>query len=141
MRKSAKQEVTLIRREVFCASHRLHAPRLSAAKNRRIFGKCNSENGHGHNYVLEISVKGSIDARTGMVMNLADLKAVIHEKVMARVDHKHLNLDVAEFKRLNPTAENIALTVWGWLRPHIPKNLQLSVLLRETENNSAIYSG
>jgi 6-pyruvoyltetrahydropterin/6-carboxytetrahydropterin synthase len=87
----------LTRRETFSASHRLHATHLSDEKNRELFGKCNRENGHGHNYVIEVSVRGSIDPATGLVMNLTDLKHVIAEQVLARVDHRHLNLDVPEF--------------------------------------------
>lgn len=130
----------LTRRAVFSASHRLHTAALSAAANQALFGKCNGVNGHGHNYVLEVTVHGPIDAN-GLVMNLTDLKKAIDETVMAKLDHKHLNLDVAEFRELNPTAENIAVVIWRWLEPTLPKKLLHEVKLYETENNVAIYRG
>lgn len=132
---------SLIRRAVFSASHRLHASGLSAEENRSLFGQCNRESGHGHNYVLEVTVRGPIHPVTGMVMSLTELKKAIEEEVMAKVDHRHLNLDVPAFRELNPTAENIAKVIWGWLRPRVPADLSLTVLLRETENNSALFSG
>jgi 6-pyruvoyltetrahydropterin/6-carboxytetrahydropterin synthase len=134
-------EVKLIRRVQFSASHRLHASGLSDAENQKIFGKCNRANGHGHNYVAYIEVKGEVDPKTGMVMSLEDLKAAIERTVMARLDHKHLNLDVPEFKSLNPTAENIAIVLWRMLEPELPKGLLHKVTLHETENNIAVYKG
>lgn len=131
----------LSRRAVFSASHRLHANTLSEQENEFIFGKCNSANGHGHNYVLEVIVKAQIDARTGLVMNLADLKAAIDETVMRELDHKHLNLDVPAFKTLNPTVENMAVVIWKMLAPKLPKGMLYEVRLHETENNVAIYRG
>lgn len=130
----------LSRRETFSASHRLHCNECSDEDNRRLFGKCNHVNGHGHNYVLEVLVKGPIDSKTGLVINLAELKKLIEEHVLAKVDHKHLNLDVAEFKTLNPTTENVAMIIWKWLSPHL-KGLLLEIRLHETENNIAIYRG
>lgn len=129
------------RRVRFSASHRLHSPALSDTENQRIFGKCNHPNGHGHNYVAEIRLRGPIDPKTGMVFNLTDLKALIDDTVMDKMDHKYLNLDVAEFRQINPTAENIALVIWGWLEPKLPKGLLHEVVLHETENNIAIYRG
>lgn len=130
----------LTRRETFSASHRLYSNKLSEEENRALFGKCAHVNGHGHNYTLDVSVKGSVDAKTGLVMNLTDLKKTIQEKVMAKVDHKHLNLDVVEFTSLNPTAENIAYVIWQWLKPELG-NLLYEVRLRETEHNFAVYRG
>lgn len=129
----------LVRRETFSASHRLYSHQLSAEENQRLFGKCAHVSGHGHNYVLEVSVQGRVDAH-GLVMNLANLKAMIHEHVLTKVDHKHLNLDIAEFKSLNPTAENIAIVIWNWLKSVIGSTLY-EVRLHETENNVAIYRG
>jgi len=129
----------LTRRETFSASHRLYSNQMSDEQNHALFGKCAHVNGHGHNYVLEVSVKGGID-KNGLVMNLTDLKQIIHDNVLAKVDHKHLNLDVQEFKTLNPTAENIAFVIWGWLKPSLG-GLLYEVKLHETENNVAIYRG
>lgn len=129
----------LIRRETFSASHRLHDAKLSDAENQALFGKCNHIHGHGHNYVVEVSVSGPINA-SGLVMNLTTLKETIHQHVLSKVDHKHLNLDIAEFKTLNPTVENIAYVIWQWLRPALGE-LLLEVKLHETENNVAIYQG
>lgn len=133
--------VTLTRRAQFSASHRLHSPQLSAEENRKIFDKCNNPNGHGHNYVVEIAVRGEIDPKTGMVMNLSDLKKAIDEAVMQNLDHKNLNLDVPAFRDLNPTAENIAVVIWCLLEKKIPKHLLYEVKLHETENNVVVYRG
>lgn len=129
----------LTRRETFSASHRLYSAAMSDEQNRALFGKCAHVNGHGHNYVVEVSVKGAID-KNGLVMNLTDLKQAIHDHVLSKVDHKHLNLDVPEFKTLNPTAENIAYVIWGWLKPSLGSLLH-EVKLHETENNVAVYRG
>lgn len=130
----------LIRRETFSASHRLLSKDLSDAENEALFGKCFHPNGHGHNYVLKVSVHGDIDPKTGIVMNLTDLKKIIQDKVMTKVDHRHLNLDVEEFKSLNPSAENIAYVIWQWLKPALG-DLLYEIELFETENNIAIYRG
>ena len=130
----------LSRRETFSASHRLHCNNLGDEENRKLFGKCNHTSGHGHNYVLEVLVKGTIDEKTGLVMNLADLKQIIHDHVLIKVDHKHLNVDVPEFKTLNPTTENVAKIIWDWLKPQLG-GLLYEVRLQETENNLAIYRG
>ena len=129
----------LTRREVFSASHRLFSEHLSEAENIALFGKCFHASGHGHNYVLEVSVKGPVD-KHGLVMNLADLKEAIATHVLSKVDHKHLNLDVEEFHQMNPTAENIAIVIWRWLTTALGKALY-EVKLHETENNVAIYRG
>ncbi len=132
----------LTRRATFSASHRLHSPELSEEENRRIFGRCNHPNGHGHNYVLEVTVRGEIDPRTGMVMNLADLKLIIQERSLDVVDHKHLNLDLPVFQKLVPTTENLAVVFWRLLEPALPRqNLLYEIKLHETENNVAIYRG
>jgi len=133
--------IYLTRRAQFSASHRLHASGLSDDENRRIFDKCNNPHGHGHNYVVEVTVKGEVEGATGMVMSLSDLKAAIEEAVMKDLDHKNLNLDVPEFKDLNPTAENIALVLWRRLKKKLPKGLLHEVKLHETENNVVVYRG
>lgn len=132
----------LTRRATFSASHRLHSPELSEEENRRIFGRCNHPNGHGHNYVLEVTVRGEIDPCTGMVMNLSDLKRIIQERILDVVDHKHLNLDLPVFQKLVPTTENLAVVCWHLLEPALPRqNLLYEIKLHETENNVAIYRG
>lgn len=133
--------VHLIRRTQFSASHRLHSDDLSPEENLRIFGKCNNVHGHGHNYILEVTVRGKIVPETGMVMNLTDLKNAIDETVMQSLDHRHLNLDVLEFRDLNPTAENIAVVIWKKLEKKIPSGFLYEIKLYETENNQVIYRG
>ena len=133
--------VQLTRRATFSASHRLWSESLSEKENQEIFGKCTHIHGHGHNYVLEVTLQGKVDPKSGVVFSLSDLKEIIERAVLRKVDHKHLNLDVAEFKSLVPTAENIAVVIWGWLSKELPKGLLHEVLLRETENNIAIYRG
>jgi 6-pyruvoyltetrahydropterin/6-carboxytetrahydropterin synthase len=130
----------LTRRETFSASHRLHVPTLSERENRERFGKCSHPHGHGHNYALFVTVRGPVDAETGMVMNLAELKRIIHRTVLDKVDHRYLNLDVPAFATLNPSAENIAWVIWQWLAPELDGRLY-EVRLQETENNVAVYRG
>lgn len=129
----------LTRREVFSASHRLYSHSLSDEENKELFGKCYYPNGHGHNYVLEVSVRGPINEH-GLVMNLDDLKPLINEHIISKVDHRHLNIDVEEFKTLNPTAENIAYIFWQWLKPSLGE-LLFEIKIHETENNIATYRG
>lgn len=133
--------VYLTRRASFSAAHRLHSPELSEAENQQIFGKCNNPNGHGHNYILEVTVRGQIDPRTGMVMNLTDLKAAIEEAIIKTMDHKHLNYDVPVFEEINPTAENIAVVCWKLLEKQLLAGLLFEIKLHETENNVVIYRG
>ena len=109
--------VLLTKRIEFSASHRYHKPEWDAGKNRAIFGACNNDPGHGHNYMLEVTVAGEIDPRTGMVVNLFDLKRVLLQ-VLEEFDHKHLNLDLPYFERQIPTSENIARVLWDKLQSH-----------------------
>jgi len=111
--------VEITRREEFSASHRLHNPALSAEENRRLYGICNNPNGHGHNYEVEVTVRGEVPGRTGMVMNLTDLMRILRERVLPRVDHKHLNLDVPFLAEVNPTAENVAVALWHQIEPEL----------------------
>ena len=129
------------RRAQFNCAHRLHNPKWSEEKNIEIFGKCNSPNFHGHNYVLETWVEGPVDPETGYLIDTKILKDIIKEQVHDPFDHKNLNLDVPEFKDLNPTAENIAIVIWNKMRPSLPANLKLSIRLYETENNIVEYAG
>src|SRR5262245_29253090 len=111
--------VEITRREEFSASHRLHNPALSAEENRRLYGICNNPNGHGHNYEVEVTVRGEVPAPTGMVMNLTDLMLILRERVLPRVDHKHLNLDVPFLAGVIPTAENVAIALWNQIEPEV----------------------
>lgn len=133
-------QARVTRRMTFSAGHRLHNEALSAVENAALYGKCNNPNGHGHNFVLEVTVKGEIDPRTGMVFNLRDLKAVMSE-VVEGLDHKNLNADVPAFKSVIPTAENVAAVIWGMLVSRLPAGALDEVRLVETENNSVSYRG
>ena len=135
-------EVTVTRRLSFNAAHRVHNPELSAEENTRLFGKCNNPNWHGHNYVLEVTVAGEPDAKTGYVVDLAELKRVMHERVVDRMDHRNLNVDVDFLEGMMPSTENLCVAIWRQLEEHIPGGGRLHrVRLRETENNAAEYLG
>jgi 6-pyruvoyltetrahydropterin/6-carboxytetrahydropterin synthase len=132
-------KVSVFRKEHFNAAHRLHNPAFDDATNQRLFGKCNNPNYHGHNYELIIKLTGEPDKETGYLMDLKLLSNVIKENVLKRFDHKNLNLDVAEFKNLNPTAENIAVVIYNILRPQINEQLDMQIRLYETERNFVEY--
>lgn len=136
---SAKAYIT--RRMSFSAGHRLHNDALTPEENNRLYGKCNNPNGHGHNFTVEVTVAGEIDPRTGMVFNLRDLKKVMAEVIEKGLDHKNLNLDVPAFKTVIPTAENIAVVLWGQLAQLLPAGVLHEVRLIETENNFVSYRG
>jgi 6-pyruvoyltetrahydropterin/6-carboxytetrahydropterin synthase len=108
--------VYLTRRYRFCAGHRLHNEALSGEENRRVYGKCNNPNGHGHNYLLEVTVAGPIDPATGMVLDLVALDGIVAEQVLDRLDHRNLNLDVESFRTRVPTTENLCLEIYNLLR-------------------------
>ena len=133
--------VTVSRRAHFNAAHRLHRPDWSAEKNDAIFGKCNNPNFHGHNYELIVSVTGKIDPETGYVVDVKILKDFIKSEIEDAFDHKNLNLDVPEFKNLNPTAENIVVVIYDKLKAVVDTNLALEVTLYETPRNFVSYSG
>jgi len=134
--------VYLSRRATFSSSHRLHSYDLSDSENKEIYGKCNNPNGHGHNYTLEVVVAGKPDIKTGMVMNLTDLKEVIKRKVLDIVDHRNLDLDVKYFLegRIPSTTENLAIFIWKELQIDLG-NLLFEVRIHETENNIVFYRG
>ena len=134
-------KVTVCRKAHFNAAHRLHNPEWSDEKNRTVFGKCNNPNYHGHNYDLIVKVRGEIDPASGYVIDMKELKEIIHTEVTDRFDHKNLNLDVEEFKDLNPTAENIVVVIWNRLRARIRTSLDLNVVLYETERNFVEFNG
>ena len=132
-------KVAVFRKAHFNAAHRLHNPKWADEKNRAVFGLCNNPNYHGHNYELEVQVIGEIDPETGYVYDLGKLSAIIKTQVENRFDHKNLNLDCAEFKDLNPTAENIVVVIWQILRGQIEENFDVKVRLYETPRNFVEY--
>ncbi len=123
----------------FSASHRLHVPHLAEAENRRIFGKCNNPNGHGHNYQFEVTVAGPIDESTGTVMPLPAFESLVKRHVVDRFDHKHLNSDTAEFAELNPSVENIARVIWDLLAAQVAPASLRRVRVWETAKTYAEY--
>lgn len=132
-------KVAVYRKEHFNAAHRLHNPNWSDEKNATTFGKCNNKNYHGHNYNLIVKVVGEPDPETGYVCDMKVLSDLIKENVTDRFDHKNLNLDVDDFKNLNPTAENIAVVIYNILRSKLEPELDLKVRLYETERNFVEY--
>ena len=135
--------VEITRREEFSAAHRLHDPSLSVEANRRLYGICNNENGHGHNYSLEVTMRGAV-AEDGMVMDLNRLMVIMREAVIAEVDHKHLNLDVPFLRGVIPTAENVAIAIWQRLEPQLQvygASRLHRVRLYESRDNFVDYYG
>lgn len=134
-------KVYITRRMHFSASHRLHSDMLSDEKNLEIFGYCSNPLGHGHNYDLEVTVKGEPDPITGMVIDLKLLKDIIQKELIDKVDHKHLNFDVDCMKGIVPTAENLAIVFWSILQDKIPNGELVEIKVYETERNMALYKG
>ena len=128
-------------RLTFSAAHRLHNPSRDAEWNRRTYDKCDNPAGHGHNYVVEVSVRGTIDPETGMVIDLKRLKDIMRDRVIDRVDHTNLNADVDFLQGVIPTAENLARAFWQQLAPAIPHGELHEIVLQETERNSVRYRG
>jgi len=133
--------VYLTRRAEFSASHYYHNPEFTAEENQRLFGKCNNPHGHGHNYTLEVTVKGEVDARSGFVVDLQQLKQIMNSEVMDALDHRHLNKEVPEFARQIPTSENIAIAIWNRLRPKLTVARLHRVRLHETHDLFVDYFG
>jgi 6-pyruvoyltetrahydropterin/6-carboxytetrahydropterin synthase len=134
-----KKRVAVLRKEHFNAAHRLHNPEWNVEDNARIFGKCNNPNFHGHNYDLIVRLSGEVDPKTGYVFDMKILSDLIKEHVLDRFDHKNLNLDVEEFKILNPSAENIAIVIYDILREKISNDYDLKITLFETARNYVEY--
>lgn len=128
-------------RLTFSAAHRLHNPARDADWNRRTYEKCDNAAGHGHNYALEVSVRGRIDPETGMVIDLKALKDIMRARVVDRVDHTNLNSDVDFLRGVIPTAENLARAFWGQLAPAVAPGELYEIVLHETERNSVRYRG
>ena len=126
----------------FSAAHRLYRPDWSEARNAQVFGDCANPNWHGHNYELEVTVEGSVEAETGYVMDLSQLKALLDQRVVSEVDHKNLNLEVSWLQGTNPSTENVAVGIWEQIVGDLPEGVRLTkVLLRETPRNWVEYTG
>ncbi len=131
--------VAVYRKERFNAAHRLYKPDWSFEKNEKVFGLCNNPEWHGHNYDLFVKVVGEVDKETGYVIDLKLLKELIREVVIERFDHKNLNMDTEEFKKLNPTVENIAIVIYDLLRERLDSKYDLQIKLYETPRNYVEY--
>ena len=134
-------KVKVSRKAHFNSAHRLYNSSWSDEKNNDIFGKCNNQNYHGHNYELIVSVTGLINPETGYVMDVSILKNIIKDHVESVLDHKNLNLDVAYFKDIIPSAENISIFIYDIIKNHIKNDLELEVVLYETPRNFVTYNG
>ncbi|MFA7617072.1 MAG: 6-carboxytetrahydropterin synthase [Weeksellaceae bacterium] len=134
-------KISINRKAHFNAAHRLHKEGYSDEENLKVFGKCSNPLYHGHNYELIVTVSGEIDPETGFVMNLDILKKIIKDEVEDYLDHKNLNLEVEEFKKLNPTAENISVVIWNRIRAKLNSKYELKVTLFETPRNFVEYWG
>ena len=132
-------KTTVIRKEHFNSAHRLHNPNWSDEKNQSFYGKCNNPNFHGHNYDLEVMVTGDVDMESGYLIDMKVLSDMIKEEVLDAFDHKNLNLDVPDFKNLNPTAENIIVVIYKKLRKKLNPKFELKIKLYETERNIVVY--
>ncbi len=132
--------VYLTRRETFAAAHRLWSGELSEAENRALFGKCAYDHGHGHNYVLEVTLRGPIDPKTGILVNVTELRDAIRVLILDDVDHRHLNHDSELCRGINPTVENLTVLFWNVLHGRFGA-LLYEVCLHETEKNWARYRG
>ena len=133
--------IYITRKTEFCASHRLFNPTFSDEKNQETFGLCNNPNGHGHNYSLEVTVRGHVEPQTGMVFDLKALKKLTNTEIIDKVDHKNLNVDVDFLKGIIPTAENLVLKFWEILEPKIARGSLHEIKLYESERNFVVYRG
>ena len=133
--------VYVTRKAHFSASHRLYNPNFTDEQNEEVFDKCNNPNGHGHNYTVEVTVKGLPDPQTGYVIDLKKLSHILDRKIIEKVDHKHLNLDVDFLKGIIPSAENLAVAFWNILHKAIPSGELHSIKLYESDNNFVEYLG
>ena len=134
-------QVTITRRMHFSAAHRVHNPALSDAENQRLFGKCNNPNWHGHNYILDVSVKGTLDERTGYVVDLSRIKDIAQQAVIDKVDHRNLNVEVDFLNGTIPTTENFVVGIWRVLEPALKPAQLTRLVLWETVNNYVEYDG
>jgi 6-pyruvoyltetrahydropterin/6-carboxytetrahydropterin synthase len=133
--------VRLLSGSHFAAAHRLHRAEWDDETNRRVFDKCNNPNGHGHTYALEVTVEGDVNPETGYVMDFGQLKRTVRDAIIRRLDRRHLNFDVDFLSGVNPTAENIAVGIWGQLASRVAPARLVRVTLHETDRNSVVYEG
>jgi 6-pyruvoyltetrahydropterin/6-carboxytetrahydropterin synthase len=133
--------VYLTRKAEFSASHFYHSPDMTPEENQHLFGKCNNPNGHGHNYTLEVTVKGSVDARSGFVVDLKQLKEVMNREVIDVLDHRFLNKEIVEFQSQIPTTENLAINIWNRLKPKLNLATLHRVRVYETPDLFVDYYG
>ena len=133
--------IFITRKIEFSAGHRLFNPDFSDEKNAATFGLCNNPNGHGHNYVLEVTLSGEVCNDTGMVFDLKELKKLTQREIIDKVDHKNLNVDVDYLKGIIPTAENLAIKFWEILEPKITQGRLHEIKLYESERNFVVYRG
>ena len=133
--------IYLTRKAEFSASHYYHNPEFTWEENQRIFGKCSNLNGHGHNYTLEVTVKGEVDERTGFVVDLKQLKEILESEVVTAMDHRHLNKEVPEFAAQIPTVENIAVVIWKRLAPKLKTAKLHRVRVYESDDLFADFLG
>ncbi len=133
--------ITVYRKAHFNAAHRLYRKDWDDEKNKSVFGKCSNPNFHGHNYELEVGVSGTIDIETGFLIDMEKLKNIIKEEIEDYLDHKNLNMDIPDFKDINPTMENIAILIWDRLRISLESKFKVSVKLFETPRNFVVYTG
>jgi 6-pyruvoyltetrahydropterin/6-carboxytetrahydropterin synthase len=131
-------KICLTRRYNFAASHRLHSPKLSEEENRRVYGKCNNPYGHGHNYIVEVTMTGPVDSATGMITNLGDLDPFVQSEVIEAFDHKYLNEEIHEFQAMVPTTENVCREIYRRLKKYPSAQLE-RVRIEETLKNSFEY--
>ena len=134
-----KNNISVTRKEHFNCAHRLHNPNWSDEKNTSFYGKCNNPNYHGHNYNLEVTITGALNEESGYLIDMKLLSDIIKEEILNPFDHKNLNLDVEDFKNLNPTAENMAIVMYKKLKNRLDNHFEIKIKLYETERNSVIY--
>ena len=134
-----KNNISVTRKEHFNCAHRLHNPNWSDEKNASFYGKCNNPNYHGHNYNLEVTITGALNEERGYLIDMKLLSDIIKEEILNPFDHKNLNLDVEDFKNLNPTAENMAIVMYNKLKNRLDNHFEIKIKLYETERNSVIY--
>lgn len=133
--------LTVYRKAHFNAAHRLYRKDWDDEKNKVVFGKCSNANFHGHNYELEVGITGEVDIETGFLIDIEKLKNLIQVEVEEYLDHKNLNMDIPDFKKLNPTMENISILIWNRLRKKLNSKYEISVKLFETPRNFVVYNG
>tara|TARA_Y100001954_G_C15492618_1_gene445870 strand:- start:129 stop:542 length:414 start_codon:yes stop_codon:yes gene_type:complete len=134
-----KNNISVTRKEHFNCAHRLHNPNWSDEKNASFYGKCNNPNYHGHNYNLEVTITGALNEESGYLIDMKLLSDIIKDEILNPFDHKNLNLDVEDFKNLNPTAENMAIVMYNKLKNRLDNHFEIKIKLYETERNSVIY--